>query len=103
MWRGKGHLPPRVEIRQVASSAIDSALQTHSLERLIDIVRTPCRDAWLKAARRKHDKNAQLKREYYNMVMEMLTEALKKQEEEQLWKNPTDPTLGAAIESVTSN
>lgn len=75
MWRGKGHLPPWVEIRQVASSAIDSALQTNSLEGLIDIVRTPCRDAGLKAARGKHDKNAQLKRDYYNMVMDLLTGA----------------------------
>jgi hypothetical protein len=72
MWHGKGHLPPWSEVRQVAGHAIDDALRTHSIEQLIDIVRTPCREAGLRAARNKHDKNAHLKREYHNMVMDLL-------------------------------
>ena len=72
MWRGKGHPLAWVEIRKVADDAIDDALQTQSLQQLIDTVRGPCRDARLKAGRNKRDKNALLKRDYYNMVMNLL-------------------------------
>jgi hypothetical protein len=72
MWHGKGHLPGWLEIRRVASQAINDGLETHSTQQLVDIVRGPARDAGLKAARKKHDKDAQLKREYHNMVMDLL-------------------------------
>jgi hypothetical protein len=61
-----------MEIRRVASQAIDDGLETHSVEELVDIVKGPARDAGLKAARKKHDKDAQLKREYHNMAMDLL-------------------------------
>ncbi|KAK3904441.1 hypothetical protein C8A05DRAFT_31768 [Staphylotrichum tortipilum] len=72
MWHGKGRLPSWVEIRKVAEDAIDDELQSHSLERLIDTIRGPCRDAGFKAGRNRRDKHAQLKRDYYNMVMGLL-------------------------------
>jgi hypothetical protein len=72
MWHGKGHPPTWVEIRSVAEDAIDDSLRTQSLEQLIDTVRGPCRKAGIKAGRNKRDKNAQLKNDYYNLVMGML-------------------------------
>ncbi|KAH6637100.1 hypothetical protein F5144DRAFT_592063 [Chaetomium tenue] len=72
MWHDKGHLPPWIEVRRVVSAAVDEGLRTHSLEELVDIVKQPCREAGFKAARNKRDKDAQLKREYYNMVMDLL-------------------------------
>ncbi|KAK4153257.1 hypothetical protein C8A00DRAFT_43819 [Chaetomidium leptoderma] len=72
MWRGKGRSPTWEELRRAASKAIDRGLETHSLEQLIDIAKTPCREAGLKAARDRRDKNAQLRREYHNMVMDLL-------------------------------
>lgn len=56
----------------MASAAIDEGLKTNTLEQLVDIVKVPCRDAGLKAARNKRDENAQVKREYHNMIMDML-------------------------------
>jgi hypothetical protein len=72
MWRGKGNLPPWIEVRRIAGKAIDDGLQTHTLEELVDVVKQPAREAGLKAARNKRDKDAQLKREYHNMVMGLL-------------------------------
>ncbi|KAK4120663.1 hypothetical protein N657DRAFT_674080 [Parathielavia appendiculata] len=73
-----GHRPTWIEIRNVASRAVDDALRTHTVEKIIDIVRKPARSAGLKASRNKGDKDAQLKREYHNMVLDLL-EVLKKQ------------------------
>ncbi|KAK4034690.1 hypothetical protein C8A01DRAFT_18553, partial [Parachaetomium inaequale] len=72
MWQGKGNLPPWIEVRRIAGKAIDNGLQTHTLEELVDIVKQPCKEAGIKAARNKRDKDAQLKREYHNMVMSLL-------------------------------
>lgn len=72
MWRGEGNLPTWTEVRRIASGAIDEGLKTNSLAQLINVVKVPCREAGLKAARNKRDKNAQAKREYYNMVMDLL-------------------------------
>ncbi|KAK3299454.1 uncharacterized protein B0H64DRAFT_371799 [Chaetomium fimeti] len=72
MWHGKGHLPPWIEVRRVARGAVDDGLETHSLEELVDVVTQPCREAGLKAARNKRDEDAQVKREYHNMVMDLL-------------------------------
>jgi hypothetical protein len=72
IWRGKGHLPTWTDHRRVASEAIDKGLKTYSLEQLVDIVKVPCREAGLKASSNKRDKNAQVKREYHDMVMGLL-------------------------------
>ncbi len=72
MWQGKGHPLRWAGVRQVAGDAVDEALQTHSLEQLLNIVKEPCRETALEAARNKRDENAQLKREYYNMVMDLI-------------------------------
>lgn len=72
MCHGKGNLPPWIEVRRVVKEAIEEGLSTHSVDELLDIVRQPCREAGLKAVRNKRDKDAQLKREYHNMVMDLL-------------------------------
>ena len=72
MWHGKGRLPPWIEVRRVVNEAIEEGLRTHSVDELLCVVRQPCREAGLKAARDKRDKNAQLKREYHNMIMDLL-------------------------------
>ena len=72
VWRGKGHLPTWTELRRVASEAINQGLKTYSLEQLVEIVKVPCREARLKASSNSRDKNAQVKREYHNMVMDLL-------------------------------
>ncbi|KAH6845626.1 hypothetical protein B0I37DRAFT_417149 [Chaetomium sp. MPI-CAGE-AT-0009] len=72
MWHGQGHLPSWIEVRRVAKGAIAEGLDTHSLEELVDIITQPCREARLKAARNKRDKDAQVKLEYHNMVMDLL-------------------------------
>ena len=56
----------------MARGAIHEGLRTHTLEELVDLVKQPCRDAALKAARNKRDKDAQLRREYHNTVMDFL-------------------------------
>jgi hypothetical protein len=72
MRHGKGRLPPWIEVRRVVNGAIEEGLNTHSVDELLDIIRQPCREAGLKAARNKSDKDAQLKREYHNMAMDLL-------------------------------
>jgi hypothetical protein len=72
MWQGKGHPPRWADVRQVARNTIDEALRTHSLEQLADIVKGPCREAALAAARNRRDENAQLKREYYNIIVDLV-------------------------------
>ena len=72
MWHGEGQPPPWIHVRRVVNEAIEEGLSTHSVDELLDIVREPCREAGLKAARNKRDKDAQLKREYHNMVMDFL-------------------------------
>ncbi len=71
MWRGKEHPLGWVDVRQ-AANALDEALQTQSLEELVDIVRAHCKEAGFEAARNKRDKNAPLKREDYGMLMDLL-------------------------------
>lgn len=60
-----------MDIRRAATAAIDDGLKRVSLKELVHIVKVPCRDAGLKASRDRH-RFAQLKREYYNMVMDLL-------------------------------
>jgi hypothetical protein len=72
LWRGKERVTRWIEIRRVAKAAIDDALTAVFLNELIAIVKGPCRDAGLKAYRDRRDESAQLKREYYNMVMDLL-------------------------------
>ncbi len=72
MWQGKEQPPPLIDVHYAAKCAIYEALQTNTLEQLVHLVRAPCREAGFEAARNKCDMNAQLKREYYGMVMDML-------------------------------
>ncbi|KAK4132101.1 hypothetical protein BT67DRAFT_435762 [Trichocladium antarcticum] len=72
LWRGKEHITSWSEIRRVARAAIEDALTALFIGELIDLVKDPCRDAGIKAFGNKRDKSAQLKSDYYNVVMDML-------------------------------
>lgn len=74
MRHGKGHPATWNEIRRVVTAAIDDALETTPLDRLLQRIAPLCRDAAFKARRNKRDKSAQLKMAYYNMVTDFLEE-----------------------------
>ncbi|KAL2130342.1 hypothetical protein VTI74DRAFT_6568 [Chaetomium olivicolor] len=101
MWHDNGHLPTWTELRRVADASLEESLKGWTLLELADLVRPACRNAGLKAAQDKWDKNAQLRRDYYNIVMDILEAELKAHAEEMNKNNAGCGRAEAGVEELT--